>query len=292
MSAARETMATSARHDARERRRHPLRDRRRRSRSSTRDRPRARHRPPRRPPAARDDVLEKVHALSRENPSRRLAVPYSFACPRTMTNGKPDASEVAAASGTTPSSGAASRVASGSTRATPPRGGSRSRAAAPGLSRSGTCRGRTTIAAPTGARNPLRGTRRSRIARVSSASRMRRLRRRAGNGERPRGHDAAMRAPRACRPRTSPSTHPRSRGRRARGRSCAAAQGDRGSDCDRGQRSEPEEPPHERHSVPRTPPACARARARRASVTRSAAAARRQLLRSKKTGASRSARAS
>ena len=47
------------------------------------------HRPPRRPPA-RDDVLEE-NTLLRERTLETVGRPCSFACPRTMTNGNPDA---------------------------------------------------------------------------------------------------------------------------------------------------------------------------------------------------------
>ena len=65
--------------------------------------------------AARDDVLDQADALALlERPLDPVPVPYAFASSRTIRKGRPEASEAAAASATAPSSGPASRAASGS----------------------------------------------------------------------------------------------------------------------------------------------------------------------------------
>ena len=70
------------------------------------------------PPHVTTSSTRQTRSPGENAPSMRFAVPYSFASPRTIKNGIPEASDVAAASGTAPSSGAASRIASGSARAT------------------------------------------------------------------------------------------------------------------------------------------------------------------------------
>ena len=83
---------------------------------------------------------------------------------RTITNGSPTASEAAAASGTAPSSGAARRTASGLVLADGRRDRlAERRAAGRAAWRSGTCRGSTSCACPSGGRSrpraaPRRGS--------------------------------------------------------------------------------------------------------------------------------------
>ena len=88
-----------------------------------------------------------------KTPSSRLAVPYSFASLRTITNGRPVSTDVIAASGTAPSSGPASSSASPPSTAPAPPARGRGRPAARARSRTGTCRGSSGCGAPSEARS-------------------------------------------------------------------------------------------------------------------------------------------